>query len=73
MQGDSEIFFFIKVSQFLPEKFKEQQIRVYCKKTDEESLYAAQQYFVNWCAKRAFNKPQVGVLLFTYYAQFFYV
>lgn len=49
-----------QVSQFLPEKFKEQQIRVYCKKTDEESLYAAQQYFVNWCAKRAFNKPQDG-------------
>uniref|UniRef100_A0A671FAQ9 Deoxynucleoside triphosphate triphosphohydrolase SAMHD1 n=1 Tax=Rhinolophus ferrumequinum TaxID=59479 RepID=A0A671FAQ9_RHIFE len=52
--------FIVDVSQFLPEKFKEQQIRVYCKKTDEESLYAAQQYFVNWCAKRAFNKPQDG-------------
>lgn len=49
-----------QVSQFLPDKFKEQQIRVYCKKTDEKSLYAAQQYFVNWCADRGLNKPQDG-------------
>lgn len=49
-----------QVSQFLPDKFKEQQIRVYCKKTDEDSLYAAQQYFVNWCAGKGLNKPQDG-------------
>lgn len=63
--------FFVKVSQLLPEKFAEQLIRVYCKKTDEKSLFAAQQHFVYFCNRKGFTKPQVGGLLFTYYAQYF--
>nr|XP_033770405.1 deoxynucleoside triphosphate triphosphohydrolase SAMHD1 [Geotrypetes seraphini] len=49
-----------QVSQLLPEKFAEQFIRVYCKKTDEKSLEAAKKYFVQWCIKRDFTKPQDG-------------
>uniref|UniRef100_A0A8C9AAU1 Deoxynucleoside triphosphate triphosphohydrolase SAMHD1 n=1 Tax=Prolemur simus TaxID=1328070 RepID=A0A8C9AAU1_PROSS len=49
-----------QVSQLLPEKFAEQLIRVYCKKTDEKSLYAAQQHFVQWCINKNFTKPQDG-------------
>uniref|UniRef100_G3SPI6 Deoxynucleoside triphosphate triphosphohydrolase SAMHD1 n=2 Tax=Loxodonta africana TaxID=9785 RepID=G3SPI6_LOXAF len=47
-----------QVSQLLPERFAEQLIRVYCKKTDNRSLYAAQQHFVQWCSIRGFTKPQ---------------
>nr|XP_045012444.1 deoxynucleoside triphosphate triphosphohydrolase SAMHD1 isoform X2 [Jaculus jaculus] len=47
-----------QVSQLLPEKFAEQLIRVYCKKSDEESLHAARQHFVHWCVIRDFTKPQ---------------
>ncbi|KAM9095263.1 deoxynucleoside triphosphate triphosphohydrolase SAMHD1-like [Sarcophilus harrisii] len=47
-----------QVSQLLPEKFAEQLIRVYCKKTDEQSLEAARQYFVQWCMNKNFTKPQ---------------
>ncbi|XP_023580596.1 deoxynucleoside triphosphate triphosphohydrolase SAMHD1 isoform X2 [Trichechus manatus latirostris] len=49
-----------QVSQLLPERFAEQLIRVYCKKTDNKSLYAAQQHFVQWCVIRGFTKPQDG-------------
>uniref|UniRef100_A0A5F9CS75 Deoxynucleoside triphosphate triphosphohydrolase SAMHD1 n=1 Tax=Oryctolagus cuniculus TaxID=9986 RepID=A0A5F9CS75_RABIT len=49
-----------QVSQFLPEIFAEQLIRVYCKKTDKQSLFAARQHFVHWCAIRDFTKPQDG-------------
>ncbi|XP_062060146.1 deoxynucleoside triphosphate triphosphohydrolase SAMHD1 isoform X1 [Lepus europaeus] len=49
-----------QVSQFLPEIFAEQLIRVYCKKTDKQSLFAARQHFVHWCAMRDFTKPQDG-------------
>ncbi|KAG8517847.1 Deoxynucleoside triphosphate triphosphohydrolase SAMHD1, partial [Galemys pyrenaicus] len=49
-----------QVSQLLPRRFAEQLIRVYSKKTDEKSMFAAQQHFVNWCAKRSFTKPQDG-------------
>ncbi|XP_019368628.1 PREDICTED: deoxynucleoside triphosphate triphosphohydrolase SAMHD1 isoform X2 [Gavialis gangeticus] len=49
-----------QVSRFLPETFEEQLIRVYCKKTDEKSLNAAIQYFVQWCINRDFTKPQDG-------------
>ncbi|XP_024598912.1 deoxynucleoside triphosphate triphosphohydrolase SAMHD1 isoform X6 [Neophocaena asiaeorientalis asiaeorientalis] len=49
-----------QVSQFLPEVFAEQLIRVYCKKTDKRSLYAAQQHFVHWCLINNFTKPQDG-------------
>uniref|UniRef100_A0A9L0IHA4 Deoxynucleoside triphosphate triphosphohydrolase SAMHD1 n=1 Tax=Equus asinus TaxID=9793 RepID=A0A9L0IHA4_EQUAS len=47
-----------QVSQLLPEKFAEQLIRVYCKKTDAKSLFAARQHFVQWCLVRNFTKPQ---------------
>ncbi|XP_071968325.1 deoxynucleoside triphosphate triphosphohydrolase SAMHD1 [Engystomops pustulosus] len=47
-----------QVSQLLPEKFAEQVIRVYCKKTDEKSLEAAKRFFVQWCMNRDFSKPQ---------------
>ncbi|XP_075384910.1 deoxynucleoside triphosphate triphosphohydrolase SAMHD1-like isoform X2 [Tenrec ecaudatus] len=46
-----------QVSQLLPERFAEQLIRVYCKKTEKKSLYAAQQHFVQWCSDRGFTKP----------------
>lgn len=49
-----------QVSQFLPERFAEQLIRVYCKKTDEKTLFAAQQHFVHWCLINDFTKPQDG-------------
>ncbi|XP_061065679.1 deoxynucleoside triphosphate triphosphohydrolase SAMHD1 isoform X3 [Eubalaena glacialis] len=49
-----------QVSQFLPEVFAEQLIRVYCKKTDKRSLHAAQQHFVHWCLINDFTKPQDG-------------
>ncbi|XP_060045552.1 deoxynucleoside triphosphate triphosphohydrolase SAMHD1 isoform X2 [Erinaceus europaeus] len=49
-----------QVSQLLPEKFAEQLIRVYCKKTDKKSLFAASQHFVYWCLLRKFTKPQDG-------------
>ncbi|KAM4692508.1 deoxynucleoside triphosphate triphosphohydrolase SAMHD1 [Rhinophrynus dorsalis] len=49
-----------QVSQLLPERFAEQIIRVYCKRTDEKSLEAAKRYFVQWCMNRDFSKPQDG-------------
>jgi len=49
-----------QVSQFLPERFAEQLIRVYCKKTDEKTLFAARQHFVHWCLINDFTKPQDG-------------
>nr|KAF6423692.1 SAM and HD domain containing deoxynucleoside triphosphate triphosphohydrolase 1 [Rousettus aegyptiacus] len=52
--------FIVDVSQLLPQKFSEQLIRVYCKKTDEKSLFAARQHFVNWCSLKNFSKPQDG-------------
>ncbi|KAI5095516.1 deoxynucleoside triphosphate triphosphohydrolase SAMHD1 [Silurus meridionalis] len=49
-----------QVSKLLPERFAEQLIRVYCKKTDERNLEAAKKYFVQWCMNRNFSKPQDG-------------
>ena len=49
-----------QVSQLLPERFAEQLIRVYCKKTDEKTLFAARQHFVHWCLISNFTKPQDG-------------
>ncbi|KAF4023613.1 hypothetical protein G4228_015186 [Cervus hanglu yarkandensis] len=49
-----------QVSQFLPGTFAEQLIRVYCKKTDEKTLFAARQHFVHWCLINDFTKPQDG-------------
>nr|XP_060628356.1 deoxynucleoside triphosphate triphosphohydrolase SAMHD1 [Anolis sagrei ordinatus] len=47
-----------QVSQLLPEKFAEQVIRVYCKKTDEDIIYAAKKHFYQWCIDNDFSKPQ---------------
>ncbi|XP_024415406.1 deoxynucleoside triphosphate triphosphohydrolase SAMHD1 [Desmodus rotundus] len=47
-----------EVSCLLPDRFAEQQVRVYCKKTDEKSLHAAQQNFIKWCQDREFPKPK---------------
>lgn len=52
-----------QVSQFLPQKFAEQLIRVYCKKKDRKSLHAARQHFIQWCADRNFTKPQDGDIM----------
>ncbi|XP_004466661.1 deoxynucleoside triphosphate triphosphohydrolase SAMHD1 [Dasypus novemcinctus] len=52
-----------QVSRFLPESFAEQLIRVYCKKTDKKSLFAARQHFVQWCLNKNFTKPRDGDVL----------
>lgn len=49
-----------QASQLLPEQFKEQLIRVYCKKMDKKSVCAAQQHFVHWCTLKKFTRPQDG-------------
>ncbi|XP_054835873.1 deoxynucleoside triphosphate triphosphohydrolase SAMHD1 [Eublepharis macularius] len=49
-----------QVSKFLPEKFAEQLIRVYCKKTDEKSIDVARKYFIQWCMNKDFTKPRDG-------------
>ncbi|XP_066482235.1 deoxynucleoside triphosphate triphosphohydrolase SAMHD1 isoform X1 [Tiliqua scincoides] len=49
-----------QVSNFLPEKFAEQLIRVYWKKTDGKNLDVARKYFVQWCINRNFTKPPNG-------------
>uniref|UniRef100_A0A3P8XBP8 Deoxynucleoside triphosphate triphosphohydrolase SAMHD1 n=1 Tax=Esox lucius TaxID=8010 RepID=A0A3P8XBP8_ESOLU len=49
-----------QVSRLLPERFAEQLIRVYCKKTDDRSLEAAKKNFVQWCMDMNFSKPQDG-------------
>ncbi|XP_044303454.1 deoxynucleoside triphosphate triphosphohydrolase SAMHD1 isoform X3 [Varanus komodoensis] len=49
-----------QVSKLLPEKFAEQIIRVYCKKTDEKFIYVATKHFIQWCMNRNFTKPWDG-------------
>uniref|UniRef100_A0A8C9EVL9 SAM and HD domain containing deoxynucleoside triphosphate triphosphohydrolase 1 n=1 Tax=Pavo cristatus TaxID=9049 RepID=A0A8C9EVL9_PAVCR len=49
-----------QVSRLLPRTFSEQVIRVYCKHQDPVIVSAAKQYFVQWCIKRDFTKPQDG-------------
>ncbi|XP_065138497.2 deoxynucleoside triphosphate triphosphohydrolase SAMHD1 [Paramisgurnus dabryanus] len=49
-----------QVSKLLPERFAEQLIRVYFKKTDDRSLEAARKCFVQWCMDKNFTKPQDG-------------
>ncbi|XP_035404022.1 deoxynucleoside triphosphate triphosphohydrolase SAMHD1 isoform X1 [Cygnus atratus] len=49
-----------QVSRLLPRIFAEQVIRVYCKNLDPNIISAAKQYFVQWCIKRDFTKPQDG-------------
>ncbi|XP_045546287.1 deoxynucleoside triphosphate triphosphohydrolase SAMHD1 isoform X1 [Salmo salar] len=49
-----------QVSKLLPERFAEQLIRVYCKKTDERTMEAAKKNFAQWCMDMNFSKPQDG-------------
>ncbi|XP_070600999.1 deoxynucleoside triphosphate triphosphohydrolase SAMHD1 isoform X2 [Erythrolamprus reginae] len=49
-----------QVSKFLPEKFEEQLIRVYCKKKDTKIIETAKIYFVQWCMDKDFAKPRDG-------------
>ncbi|KFU91294.1 SAM domain and HD domain-containing protein 1, partial [Chaetura pelagica] len=49
-----------QVSKFLPVTFSEQVIRVYYKSQDPVILSAAKQYFIQWCMKNDFTKPQDG-------------
>ncbi|XP_020638071.2 deoxynucleoside triphosphate triphosphohydrolase SAMHD1 [Pogona vitticeps] len=49
-----------QVSKLLPEKFAEQLIRVYCKKTDEKIICLATKHFIQWCINNDFTKPQDG-------------
>ncbi|NXJ06973.1 SAMH1 triphosphohydrolase, partial [Odontophorus gujanensis] len=49
-----------QVSRLLPGTFSEQVIRVYCRHQDQVIVSAAKQYFVQWCIKRDFTKPQDG-------------
>ncbi|OXB61764.1 UNVERIFIED_CONTAM: hypothetical protein H355_005229, partial [Colinus virginianus] len=48
-----------QVSRLLPGTFSEQVIRVYCRRQDQVIVSAAKQYFVQWCIKRDFTKPQM--------------
>ncbi|XP_072371323.1 deoxynucleoside triphosphate triphosphohydrolase SAMHD1-like [Scyliorhinus torazame] len=52
-----------QVSQLLPERFTEQLIQVYCKKTDEQSVEAAKLNYAQWCINRGFTTPEVSQLL----------
>ncbi|CAL8367959.1 unnamed protein product [Lota lota] len=48
-----------QVSTLLPKHFKELLIQMYCKKTDEESLGAARERFVQWCMDRNLQNEDV--------------
>ena len=48
-----------QVSQMLPQTFREQDVRVYCKKTDPASVQAARKYFRAWCLKQDCITPKV--------------
>ncbi|XP_032362898.1 deoxynucleoside triphosphate triphosphohydrolase SAMHD1 [Etheostoma spectabile] len=47
-----------QVSKLLPECFSEQLIRVYSRKTDEQSVEAAWKHFTKWCKEKGFPEPQ---------------
>ncbi|XP_028426737.1 deoxynucleoside triphosphate triphosphohydrolase SAMHD1-like [Perca flavescens] len=47
-----------QVSKLLPECFSEQLIRVYSKKTDDQSLKAARKHLKKWCEDKGLPKPQ---------------
>uniref|UniRef100_UPI00398EA516 deoxynucleoside triphosphate triphosphohydrolase SAMHD1-like n=1 Tax=Pristiophorus japonicus TaxID=55135 RepID=UPI00398EA516 len=44
-----------QVPQLITERFSEQLIQVYCKRTDKPSLEAAQKHFEQWCSNRNFT------------------
>ncbi|XP_072918221.1 deoxynucleoside triphosphate triphosphohydrolase SAMHD1-like [Hemitrygon akajei] len=52
-----------QVSQLLPERFTEQLIQVYCKRTNEEIVQAARKHFIKWCMDRDFAKPRDGDII----------
>uniref|UniRef100_A0A7N6AGW0 Deoxynucleoside triphosphate triphosphohydrolase SAMHD1 n=1 Tax=Anabas testudineus TaxID=64144 RepID=A0A7N6AGW0_ANATE len=52
-----------QVSKLLPERFAEQLIRVFFKKTDDRSLAAAKKHFIQWCMNNNFSKPQDGDII----------
>ncbi|XP_062925474.1 deoxynucleoside triphosphate triphosphohydrolase SAMHD1-like [Mobula hypostoma] len=47
----------VQVSQILPQTFSEHLIQAYCKKTDEKSVRAARNHFVQWCKNRKLPMP----------------
>ncbi|XP_038659612.1 deoxynucleoside triphosphate triphosphohydrolase SAMHD1-like [Scyliorhinus canicula] len=49
-----------QVSRLLPERFTEQLIQVYCKKTDKQSVKAAKSHCDQWCNNRKFTTPKGG-------------
>ncbi|RMB95526.1 hypothetical protein DUI87_27636 [Hirundo rustica rustica] len=49
-----------QVSKLLPIIFMEQVVRVYYKSQEPHIISAAKQYFVQWCMKNDFTKPQDG-------------
>ncbi|TDG96862.1 hypothetical protein EPR50_G00234360 [Perca flavescens] len=49
-----------QVSKLLPACFSEQLIRVYSKKTDDQSLKAARQNLDQWCEDKGLPNPQYG-------------
>ncbi|KAA8577859.1 hypothetical protein FQN60_005369 [Etheostoma spectabile] len=49
-----------QVSKLLPECFSEQLIRVYSKKSDEQSVEAARKHFSKWCKEKGFPESQNG-------------
>ncbi|CAH1779924.1 unnamed protein product [Owenia fusiformis] len=50
-----------QVSQMLPEKFAEEHIRVYCKKSDPRSIEISRAAFANWCEnEQDVDKPRGG-------------
>ncbi|XP_028427158.1 deoxynucleoside triphosphate triphosphohydrolase SAMHD1 [Perca flavescens] len=49
-----------QVSKLLPACFSEQLIRVYSKKTDDQSVEAARNHLVKWCEDKGLPNPQYG-------------
>ncbi|XP_078098687.1 deoxynucleoside triphosphate triphosphohydrolase SAMHD1-like [Sander vitreus] len=49
-----------QVSKLLPVCFSEHLIRVYSRKTDEQSVEAARKRLVQWCIKKGLPNPQYG-------------
>ncbi|TDG96857.1 hypothetical protein EPR50_G00234310 [Perca flavescens] len=51
-----------QVSKLLPACFSEQLIRVYSKKTDDQSVEAARNHLVKWCEDKGLPNPQSRAL-----------
>ncbi|EDO35455.1 predicted protein [Nematostella vectensis] len=61
----SEAFVFRKelVSSMLPETFREQHMRVYCRKGDSESLKQLKHGFIRWCHGKDCTTPKGGDMI----------